>query len=59
MQQKMRLQIANMIKAQSQDRGKEQEERKQVKEFIAQSEIQEIFAAYEKPLRALFKFYAA
>lgn len=51
--------MENFIKDSQQDRLKEQEERKQIKEFLKQPDVENIFALYEKSLKHMFKFYAS
>ena len=42
------------------DRGKEQEERRQINEFLKQPEVEEVLdQKYERALRHMYKFYAS
>ena len=42
-----------------QDRDKEKVERQQINEFLRQTDVESVFALYDKQLRQMYKFYAS
>ncbi len=56
--------LKNAMEGYIKDNGKmvkevSKKENEDIEEFIKRSEVQEIFDKYDKPLRHLYKFYAA
>jgi hypothetical protein len=56
---KVRLSMEQHVKETAPDRGKEQNERRMINEFLQNDEVQTIFYRFEQSLRHMYKFYAS
>lgn len=51
--------MENYIKEHQQDKEKEKEERNSINDFLHQSDVESVFAQYDKSLHYMYKFYAS
>lgn len=56
---RLKQQMTQYIEDSKVDRDQEKRERSDVNDFLAQSEVQDVFNNYHKQLQVMFKFYAA
>lgn len=56
---RIRSNMENFIKENQQDRVREQEDRKQINEFIKQPDVENVFSLFDKSLKQMYKFYAS